>query len=101
MVQSRKKIMKQRQEIKQSWAGRRNFPANLLVQSNNTNARKMCEICSKLTIKTPQRRHLRRSGACIVNLEHISQRFLVFLWLALNKWVLAGFGMDFCVIFDN
>ena len=29
MVQSRKKIMKQRQEIKRSWAGRRNFPANI------------------------------------------------------------------------
>ena len=32
-----------------------------------------CEICSKLTIKTPKRRHWRRSGIFIVNSEHISQ----------------------------
>ena len=31
-----------------------------------------CEICSKLTIKTPKRRHLRRVGVFIVNFEHIS-----------------------------
>ena len=31
------------------------------------------EICSKLTIKTPKRRHRRRSGVIIVNFEHISQ----------------------------
>ena len=30
-----------------------------------------CEICSELTIKTPVRRHLRRSGDYIVNFEHI------------------------------
>ena len=29
---------------------------HLLVQSNNRNIRKRCEICSKLTIKTPERR---------------------------------------------
>ena len=29
----------------------------------------MCEICSELTIKTPERRHLHRSGALIVNFE--------------------------------
>ena len=29
----------------------------------------MCEICSELTIKTPERRHLRRSGALIVSFE--------------------------------
>ena len=31
-----------------------------------------CELCSKLTIKTPQRRHWRRSGVYIVNFEYIS-----------------------------
>ena len=31
-----------------------------------------CEICSKLTIKTPKRRHWRRFGAFTVNFEHIS-----------------------------
>ena len=32
----------------------------------------MCEICSKLTIKTPERRQRRRSGVFIVNFEYIS-----------------------------
>ena len=31
-----------------------------------------CEICSKLTIKTPKRRQWRRFGVFIVNFEHIS-----------------------------
>ena len=33
------------------------FPANIyLFKDNNRNSRKRCEICSKLTIKTPERR---------------------------------------------
>ena len=35
--------------------------------------------CSKLTIKTPERRQWRRSGVFIGNLEHILHLFLVFL----------------------
>ena len=31
-----------------------------------------CETCSKLTIKSPKRRHWRRFGGFIVNFEHIS-----------------------------
>ena len=38
----------------------------------------MCELCSKLTTKTPERRHLRRSSVFIVNFEHISHIALVF-----------------------
>ena len=34
-----------------------------------------CEICPKLTIKTPERRHWRRSGVLIINFEHISHLF--------------------------
>ena len=45
---------------------------HLLVQSQNRNTGKMCEICSKLTIKTPERRHWRRSGVCIVNFEQVN-----------------------------
>ena len=41
------------------------------------------EICSKLTIKTPERRHWRRSSVFIVNFEHISHLALVFLWFTL------------------
>ena len=31
----------------------------------------MCEICSKLTVKTPERGHWRPSGVFIVNFEHV------------------------------
>ena len=47
------------------------FPVNIYLFSvNNTNSRKMCEICSKLTIKTPERRQWHRCGVFIVNFEH-------------------------------
>ena len=52
---------------------------------NNSNNRKRCKICSKLTIKTPERLHWRRSGVFIVNFEHISHLILVFLLLNLNR----------------
>ena len=42
------------------------------------NSRTRYETCSKLTIKTPERRHWRPSGDFIVNFEHISQLALVF-----------------------
>ena len=42
-----------------------------LLKVSNSNTRKKCQVCSKLTIKTPERRHGRRSGAFIVNFEHI------------------------------
>ena len=44
----------------------------------------MYEIGSKLTIKTTEHRHLRRSGVFIVNFEPILH-ILVFPLLALNK----------------
>ena len=44
-----------------------------------------CEVCSKLTIKTPERRHCRRSGVFIVNFDHVSHLVLVFLLFTLNK----------------
>ena len=40
--------------------------------------------CSKLTIKTTERRHWDRSVVFIVNFEHISHRGLAFLLLTLN-----------------
>ena len=52
-----------------------NDPGSIyLFKGNNRNTRKRCEICSKLTIKTP----------VIVNFEHISH-VLVFLLLTLSK----------------
>ena len=57
---------------------------NCMFKVHNRNARTRCEISSKLTIKTPQRRHWRCSGVFIVNSEHISHLFLVFLLLNLS-----------------
>ena len=62
------------------------FPANIyLLKINIKNTRKTRKICLELTIKTPERRHWRRSGVFIVNFEHISHLFLVFLLLTLKK----------------
>ena len=49
----------------------------------------MSKICSKLTIKTPERRR-RHSNVFIVNFEQMSQIVLVFLLLTLNKYMPAG-----------
>ena len=60
--------------------------ANIYVlKVNNIIARKRCKICSKVTIKTPVRRHWRRPGVFIVYFEHILHVFLVFLLLTLNR----------------
>ena len=46
--------------------------SNCIFKVNNRDTRTKCEICSKLTIKTPERRYWRRSGVFIVNCEHVS-----------------------------
>ena len=62
------------------------FPANIhLFKVNSRSTRQRCEICSKLTVKTPERRLWRRSCVFIVSFEHISYLFLVFLLLVLSK----------------
>ena len=54
------------------------YPVGIyLLKVNNRNTRTRREICSKLTIKTPERRSWRRSGVFIVNFEHISHLVLV------------------------
>ena len=66
-------------------------PAGIyLLKLNNRNTRTRCEMCSKLTLKIPERRHWRRSGIFIVNLEHISHLALVFLSLNMNMWLPGG-----------
>ena len=44
-----------------------------------------CEICSKLIIRTPERRQWRRSDVFIVNFEYISHLLLVLLLLTLSR----------------
>ena len=80
-----------------------------MFKVNNRKTRTRCEICSKLTIKTPERRQkkvflkilqnffliklqdsdlnpfLRHSGVFIVNFEHISHLVLVFLLLTWSR----------------
>ena len=56
-----------------------------LFKVNNGNTRARCEISSKLTIKTPEQRHWRRSGVFIVNFEYISNLVLVFLLLTFSR----------------
>ena len=46
---------------------------------------KSYEICSKLTIKTPERRQWRLFGISIVIFEHISHLFTLALLLILNS----------------
>ena len=63
----------------------KNLIKNIGHKLNNRNTRTRCEICSKLTKKTPELRHWRRSGVFIVNFELISHHVLVFPWFTLSK----------------
>ena len=48
---------------------------------------KKCEICLKLTIKTPEGRQSRLYDVFIINCERILHIFLVFLFLSRNRYV--------------
>ena len=71
-----------------------------MFKVNSRNTRTRCEICSKLIIKTSERRHwhhLRRSGVFIVAFEHILHLALVFLLLTLSRLMSAGiFTNTYC-----
>ena len=57
-----------------------NNPVNIYVlQFSNRSTGKSCEICSKSTMKTLERRQYSLSGVFIVNLEDISHLFRVYL----------------------
>ena len=58
---------------------------NYMFSISNRNTRARCETYSNLTINTPERRHLRDSGASMVNFEHNSQFLVVFLLLTVNR----------------
>ena len=55
-----------------------------LFKVNNRSTRTRCGICSKLTVKTPERRW-RCSGVFIVNFERSLHLILGFLFLTLNR----------------
>ena len=49
------------------------YPAgNYMFKVNNRNTKAKCEICSKLTIKTPERCHRRLSGVFIVSVSVVN-----------------------------
>ena len=58
---------------------------HLLAESKQYKHWESCEVRSKLTMKTLEQRHCRRSDVFIVTSGHISQLFLVFLFLTLNR----------------
>ena len=53
-------------------------------------------ICSKLTIKIPERRYWPRSGVFTVKFEHVSHLVLVFLLLTLNRQMLSCYDWVLC-----
>ena len=63
---------------------------DLLSKVNDGNTKTMCEIFSKLTIKTPERFYRLCFGVFIVNSVQISRVVLVFLLFTLNKLIPAG-----------
>ena len=76
-------------------------PANIyLFKVNDINTRNRCEIYLKLTIKTSERHHWRRSNVFLVNFEHSSHLFLVFLLLTFEKvnvsWEFGKKGIRNC-----
>ena len=48
------------------------YVLNGFFQANNRNNRKRCEICSELTIKTPERRHCPFLSVSIVDFEQVN-----------------------------
>ena len=69
----------------------RTFP--YLFKVNNRNTEGMCEIYSKVTIKTPEKRNLLRPVAYILNFEVILHIVLVFPLLTLSKQIPHGFAL--------
>ena len=67
-----------------------NLAGNYLLRVSNRNTRARCEICSKLTIKTPEQCKWHCSSVFNVDFEHILHLVLVFLLLTLKMSLPAG-----------
>ena len=62
------------------------YPVGIyMFKVKNRNTRKRCEVCSRLTIKTPERHHRRRSVVVIANFKHISHLVVMLLLLTLRR----------------
>ena len=81
-----KKMLQKTGKTWNKWANEFYYPAYIIMfKVNIRSTRTRCEICSNLTVKTPGRCLLRRSGVFIINFEHISQLVLIFILLTLSK----------------
>ena len=74
------------------------FPAINIFKVSNGNTRTMCEICSKLTGKTPERHQWCRFGGYIIDLEQFSDLVLVFPLMTLHKLIPAGLDLGFIFV---
>ena len=61
-----------------------------MYKVNNKNTRARCEVCSKLTVETPEPRLWLCSDVFIVDFEHISYLALGVSIVALNSKMPAG-----------
>ena len=71
-----------------------------MFKVNNRNPRARCEICSELTLKTPEQCHWRCSGVFIVNFEHIHTLFYSVSIVDFEQ-VIAGWVIELLVISGN
>ena len=62
---------------------------------------KGCKLYSKLTIKTPERRHWRRSGVFIVNFNHISHPFFSVSIVNFEQVNVSWFSLNYYFLFRN
>ena len=80
----------------------RSFHSNdiYLFKVNNGKSGKMCEICSKLTITTPERPHWRCSGVLLLtsNIFHtLLWCFLCWIWTSKYRVGMYGYNkIQFC-----
>ena len=69
-----------------------------LFKLSNGDTRTMGEICSKLIIKTLERRHWGRSGVFVVDFEQISRIVLLLSLLTLGKCIRDEKGLSFSML---
>ena len=78
-------IQKYFKEKRHCWMSRDHYPANIEFFKVNKKTRRRCEIYSKLTIETPEKRHL----LLTLNLFHtFFQCFYCLLWTSKFSWII-------------
>ena len=91
-------------KCKKQLCSKANNPANIyLFKVNNRNTRKRCEICSKLTIKTPERRQSRPWDKRVLSTNFYFLRFLLELVCRCINYTLTTYTllMLFSIVQNN